>query len=197
MDKKSPEVLSLRYDIEKEVKRRIMTPYDFEFLAGVIWERLHEKVSAQTLKRIWGYLDGADSTRRSTLSLLARFLGYSDWDEYVYALSSRSDVESKTFVGEGLHIDDLKAGDKVEVTWLPNRHCVFRYEGEAHFTVLVSENAKLQVGDTFETAHFLVGVPMYIDRLARGSEPPTAYVAGAKNGLNSVKIIEHADNDNK
>lgn len=183
MNKNAPEILALRMDIERDLKRRIRTPYDFEFLAGVVWERLHENISPTTLKRLWGYIDGADTTRRSTLCLLSQFLGYPDWEAYLASLSQRTDVESDVFAGEGLNIDDLQIGDFVEVTWLPNRRCVFRYEGNAHFVVTEAENAKLHVGDRFETACFIIGKPLYIDRLIRGNEPPTAYVAGAKNGL--------------
>ena len=57
MNKYSPEIATLRMDIEQSVKRKIRTPYDFEFLAGVIWERLHENLSPTTLKRLWGYID--------------------------------------------------------------------------------------------------------------------------------------------
>lgn len=187
MNKNAPEILALRMDIEKELQRRIKTPYDFEFLTGVVWERLHEHISPTTLKRLWGYIDGADTTRRSTLCLLSRFLGYEDWEAYMAALTNRTDVESEVFAGEGLSIDDLRAGDKIEVTWLPNRRCVFQYEGDAHFLVTEAENAKLQVGDRFETACFILGKPLYIERLVRGDEPPTAYVAGAKNGLLKVE----------
>ena len=66
MNKYSPAIASLRLDIEQSVKRKIRTPYDFEFLSGVIWERLHENISPTTLKRLWGYIDGADTTRRTT-----------------------------------------------------------------------------------------------------------------------------------
>ena len=189
MNKNAPEILALRQDIEHELKRRIKTPYDFEFLAGVIWERLHENISPTTLKRLWGYIDGADVTRRTTLCILSRFLGYSDWESYLTALANRSDIESEAFNGEGINLDDLKSGDRIEVTWLPNRRCVFRYEGDAHFLVLESENAKLHVGDRFETACFIIGKPMYLDCLIRGTEPPIAYVAGSKNGLLTVKIV--------
>ena len=191
MNKNAPEIMSLRRDIEQEVKRLIRTPYDFEFLAGVVWERLHENISPTTLKRLWGYIDGADVTRRTTLCLLSRFLGYWDWESYLEALSKRTDIESDTFDGVGIDIDDLHFGDCVEVTWLPNRRCVFRYEGDAHFLVTEAENAKLHVGDRFDTACFLIGKPMYLDRLIRDNEPPTAYVAGSKNGLLSVQIITH------
>ncbi len=193
MNKYSPEIATLRMDIEHEAKRKIRTPYDFEFLAGVIWERLHENISPTTLKRLWGYIDGADTTRRSTLCLLAQFLGFADWEAYVASLATRTDIESIAFKGDGVHIDDLKKGDRVEVTWLPNRRCVFRYDGGAHFTVEEAENAKLHVGDMFETACFLTGQPMYLDKLQRDEDPSISegisYVAGSRNGLNSVKII--------
>ena len=193
MNKYAPEIATMRMDIEREVKRKIRTPYDFEFLAGVIWERLHENISPTTLKRLWGYIDGADTTRRTTLCLLSQFLGFADWEAYVASLATRTDIESTAFEGEGVHIDDLQKGDRVEVTWLPNRRCVFRYEGDAHFTIEEAENAKLHVGDSFDTACFLIGKPMYLDKLQRDEEPSmkegVSYVAGSKNGLNSVKKL--------
>ena len=193
MNKYSPEIATLRMDIEREVKRKIRTPYDFEFLAGVIWERLHENISPTTLKRLWGYIDGADTTRRTTLCLLAQFLGFADWEAYLASLATRTDIESAAFEGEGIHIDDLQQGDRVEVTWLPNRRCVFRYEGDAHFVVEESENAKLQVGDSFDAACFIIGKPMYLDNVQRNNVQCTkegfSYVAGSKNGLNSVEKL--------
>ncbi|MBQ4395093.1 MAG: hypothetical protein II825_07350 [Paludibacteraceae bacterium] len=194
MNKYSPEIATLRMDIEHEAKRKIRTPYDFEFLAGVIWERLHENISPTTLKRLWGYIDGADTTRRTTLCLLAQFLGFPDWEAYVASLATRTDIESTAFEGEGIHLDDLLPGDRVEVTWLPNRRCVFRYEGEAHFIVVESENAKLKAGDSFDAACFLIGKPMYLDNVQRrntqGAKDSVSYVAGSKNGLNSVKLAD-------
>ena len=190
MNKNAPEILALRQDIEYEVKRRIKTPYDFEFLAGVIWERLHDNISPTTLKRLWGYIDGADTTRRTTLCLLSRFLGYADWEAYLAALAQRNDVESATFIGEGVRSAELEKGQLVEVTWLPNRRCVFRYEGANRFVVTEAQNAKLRVDDRFETACLLLGKPMYLDNLVRGNEPPTSYVAGSRNGLNSVRKMK-------
>lgn len=193
MNKHAPEIATLRIDIEREVKRKIRTPYDFEFLAGVIWERLHENLSPTTLKRLWGYIDGADTTRRTTLCLLAQFLGFADWETYLASLATRTDIESAAFEGEGIHINDLQKGDRVEVTWLPNRRCVFRYEGEAHFFVEEAENAKLHVGDTFDTACFLIGKPMYLDNVQRNNVQCTkegfSYVAGSKHGLNTVRKL--------
>lgn len=189
MNKYSPEIFTLRSDIEKELQRRLRTPFDFDFFSGVLWERLHEHISPTTLKRLWGYIEGADVTRRSTLCLLSRFLGYADWEAYLSSLAFRTDIESEVFAGEGLSVADLQAGDCIEVTWLPNRRCVFRYSGGTGFVVTEAEHTKLHVGDRFETACFILGRPMYLDSLVRGDEPPTAYVAGTKNGLLTVRKI--------
>ncbi len=189
MTKTSPEIFSLRKDIEREVKRKIKTPYDFEFLSGVIWERLHENISPTTLKRLWGYIDGADTTRRSTLCLLSRFLGYADWEAYLAYLVECSDVESNLFEGEGISSTDLHPGEQVEVTWQPNRRCIFRYEGNSRFTVVSNANSKLREGDTFDAACFLIGQPMYLDNLVRGNNQPVSYVAGSRSGLVSAKLV--------
>lgn len=190
MNKTAPEILQLRLDIEESVKRKIRTPYDFEFLTGAIWERLHENISPTTLKRLWGYIEGADTTRRTTLCLLAKFLGYADWEAYLEVLNHREGVESEAFMGEGVHTTDLASGQMVEVAWLPNRTALFRYLGDGQFEVVEAENAKIHQGDTFRCSFMLVGQPMYLDDLQQaGREEPVNYVAGSKNGLSKVRII--------
>ena len=75
-----PEIYELRLRIETSIKRKIQTPADFDFLRGIIWERTHEQISTSTLKRLWGYVDGIDNARNSTLNVLSKALGYENWD---------------------------------------------------------------------------------------------------------------------
>ena len=184
MDKHAPEISQLRLDIEKAIDRKVRTPYDFELLANAIWERLHENLSPTTLKRLWGYIDGAEVPRRTTLCLLSRFLGYVDWEEYVIQLAMRDDIESEAFRAQGIVAEQLQVGDEVEVSWLPNRSCRFRYEGGRRFTVIASKNAKIHIGDTFSAAAFFIGQPMYLDIISGVS-----YVAGKRNGLLHVRKV--------
>ena len=76
MQKTSPEITELKKRIETSVKRKMKTPTDFIFLSGAVFERTRETMSPTTLKRLWGYIEGADQTRNSTLEILARFLGF-------------------------------------------------------------------------------------------------------------------------
>jgi hypothetical protein len=72
----------LRHAIEDTVGRKMKTPRDFDFLAKSIFEKLHQSLSASTLKRFWGYLPQYSSIRVSTLDLLAQFADYKDWDSF-------------------------------------------------------------------------------------------------------------------
>lgn len=79
-------IAPLRKSIEEAVGRKIQKPRDFGFLSGRIFEQLHENISPTTLKRVWGYLHDTDSQISiTTLNILARFLGYSDFETFTTA----------------------------------------------------------------------------------------------------------------
>ncbi len=71
--------------IEKTVGQKMKSPKDFDFLSELIFEKLHERISATTLKRLWGYLDEPTVPRQSTLDILSRFVDYSDWEHFCKA----------------------------------------------------------------------------------------------------------------
>ena len=82
MNKKTA-LLLLRKAIELKVGRKMSTPKDCKFLSERIFEENHVNVSSTTLKRIWGYLQNDNSPRSTTLNILANYVGYEDWDNYL------------------------------------------------------------------------------------------------------------------
>ena len=63
--------------VEADLGRAMRTPKDFDFLSEQILERVHQHLSATTLKRLWGYLPGDTQPRQTTLDILAQFEGFS------------------------------------------------------------------------------------------------------------------------
>ena len=189
MNKNAPEIIQLRLDVEQRAGFRPSSPADFDTLILKIWEALHENIALSTLERLWGYVDGANNTRQSTLNLLARYVGAKDWRDYLEQLTKEEHGSSHPFIAEGVHTQDLQPGQQLEVTWLPNRRCVFRYLGDMRFEVVESVNSKLSVGDTFTSSFFLIGQPLYIDQLIQNAQPPVSYVAGNNGGLQSVTLL--------
>ena len=179
-------ILHLREMVEKSVSRKIKTPADFQFLTGVIQERCKETLGVTTLKRIWGYVEGYDTTRYSTLSILARCVGFRDWEDFLTNYS-RTGESSNLVLGRALYSGDLSVGDCVALTWSPDRRVRIEHLGNGAFEVLQSENSKLKPGDTFCCSFFIVGEPLYLDNFVHGHNPPTLFVVGNKGGLTEVR----------
>ena len=90
--------------IEHQVGRTMQTPLDFNWLSERIFERVHETISPTTLMRLWGYRSGV-VPRQATVDILARFLGYADYREFLNKSKettvSRNDEEAKVESDEG------------------------------------------------------------------------------------------------
>lgn len=192
MSDTSQNIALLRQRVEESANHRIKTSTDFSFLSGVIQERLGETLGTSTLKRIWGYVDGYASTREGTLDILARFIGYPDWETFVSDYCEQEGVHSSHRVIQNtLWSKDLKEGNIVEVKWNPNRTCRFRYLGMGHFEVSESHNAKLKVGDTFHCERFTLMEPLYVDHLIqKGGGTAELFVMGNKGGLTLLAVQE-------
>ena len=68
----------LRRAVEQKAGRKMSTPRDFDLLSDRLFDECHEMLSPSTLKRIWGYVQSGGRPRLSSLSLLARYVGYAE-----------------------------------------------------------------------------------------------------------------------
>jgi len=170
--------------LEKALGRKMRTPRDFDYLSKQIFDRLHVSLSPTTLKRLWGYLDDGGQPRESTLTILARFLGYSDWSDYMEHAQDEKSQESDPLLCRKLSINEvLREGDRLRLTWHPDRVCDVEYLGDLRFVVVDSEHTRLRVGDTFECSLVMEGEPLYLDNLRQEGRPPVSYVCGKKSGV--------------
>lgn len=190
MEINSPEIYELRLRIETSIKRKIQTPADFDFLRGIIWDRTHEQISTSTLKRLWGYIDGVDTARNSTLNVLSKALNYNDWDDFTNKLKLENQTNSDLVLSESIASNKLTIGNTLSIAWQPNRMCLLTYLGNDTFKVINSENSKLKIGDTFRCSLFILGEPLYINELRQnnGTGEPKLFVIGNKSGLTKLKI---------
>ena len=73
----------LSNEIKKKVEHvfghRLLQAQDYDALSMDILNKINIRLSVNTLKRMFGYLEGNRLQRMSTLHILAQYLGYSDW----------------------------------------------------------------------------------------------------------------------
>ncbi len=185
-------IIRLRQLVESAIPRKIKTPSDFIYLAGIIYERCRETISESTLKRIWGYIDGYDTIRFHTLSVLARFVGYNDWDDFVSSNDESPNEYSEEILQKCIYGKNLKVGERVYFTWNPDRECIVEYLGNNAFKILDCKNTKLQRNSTFVCSFFIEGQSLYINELTSDGQTFAMFVAGKNGGL---KIVEKTERE--
>lgn len=178
---------NLKSRVEETIGYKLLSPKDFNNVSEQVFRQLNVMISPTTLKRIWGYLHSDNAPRLSTLNILSRFVGYDDWAAFVVATHQEVQNQSNLILQRHLESDELKVGERLQITWLPDRKCILQYRGEHLFEVLESENSTLNVGDTFQCSIFIEGEPLYVDHLHHGSYEDISYVAGKTDGIRFLK----------
>lgn len=139
-----------------------------------------------TLRRFWGYVSEGVSASKFTKDVLAKFLGYADFEEFGLSQGT-GEQQSQMVIGKEISCDDLYEGQMLKLSWLPDRTSIIRYQGNGSFKVVSSENTRLAKDDTFEWHHFINHEPAYLHAWKHGDDEPVTYVIGKKNGI----IVEH------
>ena len=169
--------------VELETGRKILTPTDFDWLSDQVEARTKVHISASTLMRVWGYRQGV-TPRRSTLDVLARYLGYADYALFCdWAAERDGEPQSDEVVANHIETKDLTVGDRLLLTWNPGRRCVVELRDDGRFEVVEAEVTKLSVGDTFACSIFVEHEPLYMSELVHEGGMPMVYVAGKKDGI--------------
>lgn len=180
--------------VEREMQMRIVTPRDFKRLSNLIFESTREYISDTTLMRLWGYVRSESSPSKNTLNVLSRFLGYTDFAEFIDA-DQGSEKSSNMVVNRHLKVaKQLIAGDIVRLTWAPGRVCDVRYLGRQCFEVIAAEQTHLSKGDTFMCSLIIEGEPLYLDKLCHNGGQPATYVCGKRGGI-AFKVLTNQNGE--
>lgn len=183
--------MKLPFHIIQLMKRKsgseLRQPSDCEILSLDIESKTGVRIGATTLKRLVGFAQDERNPHISTLDAIARYLGYAHWDE----LSKIEDSGNSDFniFSEEIRSSTLKKGDKVQVSYLPDRLITFEYQEANHYLVTESLNSKLKVGDEVEIQNFILHHPLLVAEVWREGKSLGQFTAGRVSGLSSIKLL--------
>ena len=162
-------------------------PGDFEALAESVSEKTGQRVSVNTLKRLFGVIGPEVEPRRSTLDILAQYLGETDWQAYADRLSGAGNSD---FEADPHNVDavQLPVGARVSFRYLPDRSVTMEHLGDGLYRVVTSENSKLQSGDLVTVRNLCPGYPLTAESVIRQGENLGTFVAGKIDGLSDLQI---------
>lgn len=140
---------------------------DFEALADMISAKTSNRLGVTTLKRLIGYISDDRATNKSTLNILAKFLGFTSWDRYwaTVNLDSAWDEED-----DAVWIQELPVGTTIEVSYL-NRTVAFEaviFNEKLALKVIKSINASLKEEDIAMISKIKKGERLEASKVIRG-----------------------------
>ncbi len=185
-----PELELLKRRVEEREGIKPAAPSDFLALTAHINDVIDGQLNEYTLMRLWGYLRQYKTIRHSTLDLLAKYVGHNSWNDFLSAERAKLQEESGLVARPSIHTQNLQAGDKVRIAWLPDRISTLLYKGNHLFEIIETENTSWSNGETFCCRTFIVGEPLYVDNLTHtDGSVDTCYCVGMQNGLTIAEVL--------
>ena len=176
--KLSPYIIEL---LREKSGNEIRLSRDCELLALDVESVTGEHIGVNTVKRLLGFIADEREPRTSTLDIIARYLGYDDWEtlRLMDANSSNSSFDDR----DEYLACYLEIGQRVLVSYPPNRTLTIENQGDNHFIVLESENSKLLKGDQLTLTHLVRGYPLLVADVMREGKSLGAFTAGKSQGI--------------
>lgn len=182
---------------ENEIIRRIREKYgadldystQFQGLVASIEKETGEKLSVNTLKRLFGVINSNVTPRRYTMDVIAQYIGYPNYELLLKDIGEDSDISIFAPV-ETLEPENLEVGDQLQITYDPNRRVVVTFTGEDKFLINeVSGSKNLLKGDMLRIAQMALGHPLIVIDVIRDGKSLGKYEAARNYGLTSIEVF--------
>lgn len=173
--------------ITEKYGKPIRYPRDCMVLSVEIESATKKQLGVNTLKRMLGFIDEIREPRLETLDIIAKYLGFENWDIYWASISKEGNSEFGKL--EAIKVMELKLNDQIEFHYTPDRIVVIQYCEDYLFDVVRAEHSKLLVGDKIEVRHFYLNYPLKINDVIRKDVHLGSFTAGKISGITFLKKL--------
>lgn len=161
------------------------SPTDFNRLSVAVSAGGKDSLAVSTLKRIWGYVPSRHTPTFTTLSVLARYCGYRDWDAFVLQCdrNTDSDFNNECIITAA----DEEIGTKLRVDLNDDKWCEIEKIAEpGRFKVTDSMNMKLHKGDEITVNTIAKGDMFVATDCMRNTVSLGTYAGARREGIAAV-----------
>ena len=166
----------------------VTTKAGAEFLRNDIEARTGEALSLNTVKRLVGILSYESSPREITLDIIAKYLGYANWN--ILDTDLHNQISDFNCPEGFVDLKELPLKSLVSVKWRPDREIRMQHIEGAEYEIVEVHNSKLQKGDRIFLSQIAVGFPFIAKEVVRGNKSLGNYTAAKEDGVYSIEIID-------
>ncbi len=172
--------------IEEKLGRKIRYPKDCDGLAKEISLSVGSRISASTVKRLFGFNSAGGSPSMYTLDIVSQYLGYIDYDDLQLNLESEEDSHFLNSDFLYLRSLDIEIGTVLEIGYAKCRKLELRFLGDCSFKVLNSEKRELRTNDALEIFLIWEKFPLCVSSVTRNGRNLGPFILEKKNGIDYI-----------
>ena len=181
-----PEVIKKR--IEHKYGKEIRYSKDCEVLAQMISIETKEKISDTTLLRLFGFTKiKIDNHRLYTLDIIAKFIGFSCWNEAI----NKGNMNDDTSYIKGIDrvaFNNLEEGQVITISYSKDILLKLKFIGSFMFEVIFSEKSKLKLGDVLNILRLDLTHPLICEKVIRSGKNMGPFEGGENGAIIKIKI---------
>lgn len=166
----------------------VTTPAGATVLAYDIESKTGQRLAANTIKRLLGILPYNGTPRKTTLNIIAKYIGFRSWDQLMDIVSEGMSLFGDVY--PYINIRELPVNALIHFKWEPGRSITLRHISMNACEVEAVENSRLKKGDKLVVIQLGEGFPFYARKVTRGEEDLGTYSAAVENGIYDLKIEE-------
>ena len=174
--------------LEKQLGKEIRYSSDFEHLSFDIEKQTKQRIGVNTLKRLFGQIEGVNEPRLYTLDIVAGYLNFKNWDELLDSLEEKGNSDFSSI--EEIDINNLTKGNKIRFYYSPDREVLIEHIENNQFKVIESLNSKLKAEDIIEVNHFVLKYPLMVNDVKRNDVSLGKFTAGKVSGITKLTIFQ-------
>lgn len=173
--------------LEAKLKHQIRYPSDCFALAVDIEKTTGERLGVTTIKRVLGFVEDNASHRMATLDIIARYLGYENYDYLMDSFNSEtsSGFTAATMISQ----ESIEIGQRIRLEYRPSKALEIEKTADSTFKVLNLQGCSLKQGDSLIISTIVKDYPLYISDVIRDGNSLGSYVCGKVSGITGIKLF--------
>ncbi|HWY98054.1 MAG TPA: hypothetical protein VNY36_03110 [Bacteroidia bacterium] len=175
----------IKKKITGRYRQEVKYPKQCEALASAMNAVCGNKISASTLKRLWGFTKASEGQPRIwTLDIIAEYVGYKSWEELQNDIAGNKVSKNKRI--ESVDCSLLKPGKRFTVMFGKVAFIKIEYKAKNWFTVLDAHKVALKAGDEVQIEKMQLDFPVLIKKMKRSGTLTTALIIGGVTGITEI-----------
>ena len=176
----------VKQKIEERLGQAVRYPKDCDRLTDHISEMCKARISASTIRRLMGFVNGMSEPRLYTLDVIAEYLGYKGWDELLASFEPAGDELEPVI--EKLDPEQVKNGQAIQLTYEPAKVIEIK-KVRGTLQVVTSNEKRLLLNDDVRFRLLELHYPLTFTHHFRGGNSLGKLQLATVSGITSIKRV--------